>query len=138
MREHLSATARVPLAGVTDGDAAGGGRVQINQVGADPGPGEHAHPGCAVEERGVDDRVGAVGTSPTTLPSYGERISSAAPDRAVVHCPPISNWGLVTPVSSMISHGPADGPIQYRALYVTGQARVVGGPVGWTSPTCGK
>ena len=40
-------------------DAAGGGRLEVDQVGAHSGTGEHAHPRCAVEERLVDHRVGA-------------------------------------------------------------------------------
>ncbi len=41
------------------GDAARGRCVEVDQVRAHPGPGEHPHPRSAVEERGVDHDVGA-------------------------------------------------------------------------------
>ena len=55
-----SATAPVPLPGVTTTAMPRAvAVVEVDQVGADPGAGEHAHPRCAVEERLVDHRVGA-------------------------------------------------------------------------------
>jgi hypothetical protein len=42
-----------------DRDPPGGGGVEVYQVGADSGPGQHPHPGHPVQEGGVDHRVRA-------------------------------------------------------------------------------
>src|SRR4029450_9085698 len=42
-----------------DGDPAGPGRLQVDQVDPDPGTGDDPQPGGTVEEGRVDDRVGA-------------------------------------------------------------------------------
>src|SRR4051794_7429397 len=52
----------------------------------------------------------AVGTTPTMLPSNGERTSSVSPERAAVHCPPINNCVLVNSVSSLVSSGRRPAP----------------------------
>jgi len=63
-------------------DAAGGGRVQVDQVRPDAGPGEHPHPRRPVEERGVDHGVGAhdraLGDRQVVLGGFGDEVDVIA------------------------------------------------------------
>ena len=62
-----------------------------------------AAPRSAAAKASSTSATPAVETSPTTLPSNGERTSSVAPERTAARCPPTSNCVVVNSVSSLVS-----------------------------------